>query len=158
MRIILSKERDMQDHEMRFSEYLDAKDMKYTKPRRLILEAVFAMHEHFDVEQLYERIKGVTSDVSRATIYRTIPHLIGAGLIQQSVRNASRDVYEHIYGHPKHIHWICQHCQAVIETDMEELMPLVESSASQMKFEIEDLKINIKGLCWKCKLNENENQ
>lgn len=148
----------MQDHEIRFNEYLEARAMKYTKTRKLVLDTVFDMHEHFDVEQLYERIKGVTSEVSIATVYRTLPLLIEAGLIQQSVRSASRDVFEHIYGHPKHIHWICQNCHALIETDMDQLLPLLEASANQIKFCIEDLKINIRGLCWKCKTNENENQ
>ncbi|MDZ4122242.1 MAG: Fur family transcriptional regulator [Candidatus Cloacimonadaceae bacterium] len=146
----------MKDHVKCFSDFLSSKELKLTKPRRAILDAVFELHEHFDAEQLYERLKGITKDVSRATIYRTLPLLLEAGLIQQSGRNASRDVYEHIYGHPRHIHWVCEKCNTVMETDLEELLPSINKSARRMKFAIEDLMINIRGICWKC--NENENQ
>lgn len=158
LRFILSKDDDMQEHERIFESYLSKKDLKLTKTRKAILTAVFDLHEHFDVEQLYERLKSVTRDVSRATIYRTLPLLIEAGLIQQSVRFAARDVFEHIYGHPRHIHWMCQKCGALIETDLEDIYPTINRSAKRMKFIIEDLKLNIRGLCWKCQNIENENQ
>ncbi len=148
----------MQEHEKIFVDYLKSRDLKLTRSRRIILNTVFELHEHFDVEQLYDHIKGIASDVSRATIYRTLPLLIESGLIQQSVRNASRDVFEHIYGHPKHLHWICNRCGNVIETDMSELMPLIKRGARQLKFQSEDFKFNIRGTCWKCQTAENENQ
>lgn len=147
----------MQEHEDVFEKHLNKKSLKLTKSRRLILETVFSLHEHFDAEQLYDHLRSLGADVSRATVYRTLPLLMEAGLIQQSVRNASRDVYEHIYGHPKHIHWICQKCGAVMETDMTGITPMLETAANNMKFIIEDLKLNIRGTCWKCQI-ENEKQ
>lgn len=148
----------MQDHEKVFQDYLATKGLKLTRPRALILNTVFDMHEHFDVEALYDKIKALTDSISRATVYRCIPLLIDANLIQQSMRTSSRDSYEHTFGHPRHIHWICSKCGTVVETDYEELAPLLNRSAKRIKFTMGELKLNIYGLCWKCQSTENENQ
>lgn len=141
-----------------FRDYLEAKGLKLTKPRSLILEAAFAVHDHFSAEQLYQLIKRDSDEVSLATVYRTIPLLIEAGLLQQSLRSASGESYEHILGHPKHIHWICSQCGSVVETDIKEIKQILKTTAQKLNFEVGDIKLNIHGLCWKCQESENENQ
>jgi len=148
----------MQEHERIFSAYLSGKDQKLTRNRKVILDAVFDLHEHFDADRLYAMVRGRGGDISLATVYRTLPLLLGAGLIQQCGRNDSREIYEHIYGHPKHVHWVCERCAAVLETDLDSIIPNLKKSAKQLNFQISDLKISVKGLCWKCQNNENENQ
>ncbi len=146
----------MQDHELKFRAYLATKGLKLTTPRKHILDAVFGLHEHFNAEELYNRIKLITNDVSIATIYRTIPLLVDAGLVQQALRSSGRDRYEHIYGHPKHIHWLCKACGAIVETDLNTLMGAVREQASLMGFRVQETEISIMGLCWKCIDNEKQ--
>jgi len=148
----------MSDFQSEFGGYLSRHGLKHTKPRRQIVETVFAFHDHFDAEQLYERVKLVSSDVSRATVYRTISLLVDSGLVQRSLRSSARDLYEHIFGHQQHIHWVCRGCGAVQETPLEELKPHFEKVAADMRFALEDISLNVKGLCWKCRQDENENQ
>ena len=78
-----------------YREFLQSKNLKLTKPRLIIMEAVFENHEHFNVDDLYEQIKKKHKNVSRATIYRTVPLLVESGLIKQSLRCESKDIYEH---------------------------------------------------------------
>jgi len=159
MRIILIiKEVIMHDHANKFREFLLGKGLKLTEPRQLILDAAFEVHEHFDAEQLYDRIKLVSNDISLATVYRTLPLLIEAGLIQRSGRNAFRDTYEHIYGHPRHVHWICDRCHSVTETDVKDLLPAISKVSSKLSFQLTEPKLNFHGICWKCQSLENENQ
>ncbi len=148
----------MQEHEIIFEAFLEKQGLKYTKARKLILEIVFKLHEHFDVEYLYDLIHQVSKDVSRATVYRTIPLMVEAGLIQRSVRSESRDKYEHIYGHPRHSHWVCKNCGLVIETDIQDLMKLVQSEAKTQNFQIDEVNLTVRGICWKCRNNANESQ
>lgn len=148
----------MHDYKLIFNEFLASKELKLTEPRRLILDAVFEVHEHFDAEQLYARIKTISNEVSLATVYRTIPLLIEAGLIQNSGRSSSRETYEHILGHPLHLHWICDKCNTVFETDIADILPRIEELASNLKFCLRETRINLHGTCWKCKSTENENQ
>lgn len=148
----------MKDYEHRFTEFLISRGLRYTETRRLILNTVFSLHEHFDAEQLYDRMRIMNADVSLATIYRTLPLLLESGLIQHSLRLDARDKFEHIFGHPQHLHWICRKCGAVVETSLEQILPHIRKVASDQHFLLEDYQLNLKGLCWKCQNNENETQ
>ena len=148
----------MADHDTIFRDYLAKKGLKLTSPRKKILEAVFAIHEHFNAEELYGRIKSHSQGISLATVYRTLPLLLEAGLVQHALRSAGRERYEHIYGHPKHIHWLCRSCGSLVETDLQSVDPLIAELAKSLNFKEEDIELSIRGLCWKCASTENENQ
>ncbi|GAB1365261.1 transcriptional repressor [Candidatus Cloacimonadaceae bacterium] len=148
----------MADHATIFRDYLAKKGLKLTSPRKKILEAVFAIHEHFNAEELYGRIKSHSQGISLATVYRTLPLLLEAGLVQHALRSAGRERYEHIYGHPKHIHWLCRSCGSLVETDLQSVDPLIAELAKSLNFKEEDIELSIRGLCWKCASTENENQ
>lgn len=139
-----------------FQEFLARKGLKLTTPRREILDAVFSLHEHFDAEQLHAALRGGKRPISLATIYRTLPLLSEAGLIQLSLRSSSRDVYEHIWGHPRHVHWICSGCGQVQETPLDGLCAALNREARSLKFRLDEVNIQVKGLCWKCLENENQ--
>ncbi len=146
----------MDDQVAVFEQFLLRKGLKLTTPRREILDAVFNLHEHFDAEQLHASLKDLKRRISLATIYRTLPLLAEAGLIQHSLRSSSRDVFEHIYGHPRHIHWICSRCGWVQETPLDGLNKLLQQEASNLKFRLDEVNIQVRGLCWKCRENENQ--
>lgn len=146
----------MQEYESRFKTFLKEKGLKLTQSRYSVLEAAFRLHEHFDAETLYSHIK--QSNVSLATVYRTLPLLLEAGLIQQAVRSEGRDRFEHILGHPRHVHWICEKCKSVVETDLATLLPALQREAGDIKFDIDSITLNVSGLCWKCRNYENESQ
>ncbi|MGC9361562.1 MAG: Fur family transcriptional regulator [Candidatus Syntrophosphaera sp.] len=148
----------MEKHERLFQDYLVKRDLKLTTPRRQILEAVFALHEHFDAEQLYEYLKNKTGKASLATIYRTLPLLVDAGLIQLSLHHSSRDVFEHIYGHPRHVHWICSRCGAVQETSLAELSPALKRAAAKLGFSTQEISVQVKGVCSQCRSVKKENK
>lgn len=148
----------MNDFQIKFGSYLSKRGLKHTEPRRQIVETVFAFHDHFDAEQLYERVKQVSSDVSRATVYRTITLLVDSGLVQKSLRSSARDLYEHIYGHDQHVHWVCRRCGSVQETPLDEVRAILARGAGDLKFKLEEINLNLNGLCWKCRQDENENQ
>lgn len=151
MRLILNKDSQVTDYEQAFSQYLERRGLKLTKPRRQILDSVFAVHEHFDAEQLHARMKSLSGEISLATIYRTLPLLVEAGLIQLSLRSASRDVFEHIFGHPKHIHWVCQKCGRVQETSLDELNKVLGRDAEKIRFQPQETSVQVRGLCWQCR-------
>lgn len=146
----------MQNYETLFKDFLKQKGLKLTRSRSLVLDAAFRLHEHFDAETLHNVIS--SSAVSLATVYRTLPLLLEAGLIQPALRQEGRDRFEHILGHPRHVHWVCEKCNSVIETDLEILMPALQKQAKGIKFAIDQVTLNISGTCWKCKSNENESQ
>ena len=152
------KEVKMNQHQRIFRSYLEKAGLKLTLPRKTILEAVFATHDHFNAEELYGQIKRVSKGISLATVYRTLPLLMEAGLVQHALRSEGCERYEHIYGHPKHIHWLCSRCGALLESDLHPVIPVIEKLAKSLNFLVEETELILKGLCWKCQSTENENQ
>ncbi len=47
----------MIDADQKFEEFLKLKELKYTSERSLILKAIFSFHKHFDVEELFEKLR-----------------------------------------------------------------------------------------------------
>jgi len=133
-----------------FEEYLKEHGLKFTQPRRIILAAVFKTHKHFDVESLYDNIRQNHHNVSRATVYRTIPLLIESGLIKQSLRCRAKDQYEHIYGHKRHFHFICTKCGRILEVFNPRVEKEVRKMAEKEKFIIQEFNIGAKGICKDC--------
>ena len=58
----------------KFREYLATKGQRLTTERQIIVEEIFADHEHFDVDQIVSRLtqRNDGRRVSRSTVYRTL--------------------------------------------------------------------------------------
>ncbi len=140
----------MNEHEKIFIDYLKRSDLKYTRPRQIILNIVFNNPSHFDVETLYDQIRRNNRDVSRATVYRTMPLLVKSGLIKQSLRCQAKDQYENVSDQDHHLHLVCNNCGKIIEINSSELENRLRSLAEVHKFKILDFSIGAQGLCRKC--------
>jgi Fur family ferric uptake transcriptional regulator len=139
----------------RFEEYLQSRGMRMTKPRRCVLEHVFARHEHFDADTLIDQLPshGQKGYVGRATVYRTLKEFVDAGLLREFQLDG-RAVYEHDYGYPQHDHLYCQECQELIEFQSEELIELREAVARQTNFRVTGHRFIITGVCEKCRMSK----
>ncbi len=65
----------------RFGVYLRGRGLKNTPGRRAVAVASLEISRHFDPEILQTHLRRRGIRVSRATIYRTLDHLIGSGLV-----------------------------------------------------------------------------
>ncbi|HPR18218.1 MAG TPA: Fur family transcriptional regulator [Candidatus Cloacimonadota bacterium] len=143
----------MQDYEIIFRDFLKQKGLKLTFPRKAILETIFAYHRHFDIDALYEVIRTKYDNVSRATVYRTMPLLVESGLIKQSLRCQAKDNYEHIYGHRDHLHFICEKCGAILEVESEAIDNVIKHLAEENHFQLNIFNLNARGICKNCLQN-----
>lgn len=142
----------MEDYQILFTDYLKTRGLKFTPQRQQILDYIFEIHSHFNVEKLITDIQLKYKDVSRATVYRTIPLLLEAGLIKFSTKFDAKDCYEHVFGHPKHFHLLCQKCGRIIEVDeTPELIELIHQFTNQNNFILADYQLIIQGLCHDCR-------
>jgi Fur family ferric uptake transcriptional regulator len=135
----------------RFEEFLQSRGKRVTKPRRLIVENIFAEHEHFDADGLLERLDKALGrgQVSRPTVYRTLSELVDAGLLRQ-MSLGGRSVYEHDYGYPQHDHLYCQKCEKLIEFSSEEVKRIREAVAKEHNFRVLGHRLIITGVCQDC--------
>jgi len=133
-----------------FKRYLIKKGLKFTPERELILKEVFLRHDHFDAEALFQVFHSRGENISRATIYRTLPLLVDSGLVQEAMRCGERVCYEHIYGHKSHGHMICMRCGKIIEFENEKLEDIKRKACKKYGFKPTEFRFGIKGYCKDC--------
>ena len=136
----------------KFQEFLATRRKRLTPERRIVVEELLAGHEHFDSEQLVERLsqRKDKQRVSRATVYRTLADLEEAGLIRKVARTDGREIYEHDYGYPEHDHLICSRCKQLIEFPAETISTLLEDIAAAHGFRMTGHRLEVHGLCDAC--------
>ncbi len=133
----------------RFEEYLQSRGKRMTHQRRVILETVFAQHDHFDADGLWEMVQRAGHRVSRPTVYRTLNELEDCGLLRR-MQLGNRRVYEHDYGYPDHDHLYCERCHKLFEFQCEELQRIREAVAREYQFRPNGHRFIITGVCSQC--------
>jgi Fur family transcriptional regulator, ferric uptake regulator len=135
----------------RFEEFLQSRGKRVTKQRRVLVEQVFARHEHFDADELLTQLQKQfgSREVSRPTVYRTLTELVDAGLLKQMTLGG-RSVYEHDYGYPQHDHLYCQRCERLIEFSSDEVKAIRDAVARQHNFRVTGHRLIIQGICADC--------
>ena len=137
----------------KFREFLATRGKRLTQERATLVEEVFAMHEHFDADQMVARLanrKDGRPSVSRSTVYRRLQELVEAGLIRRVARAHGREVYEHDYGYPQHDHFICSKCHKMIEFRNTEIRRHLEAIAREHGFALTGHRLEAEGLCIEC--------
>lgn len=138
--------------EERFEEFLQSRGMRNTEQRRNMLKVVFAQHDHFDADQLIDRLpkKNEPGYVSRPTVYRTLTEFVEAGLLRK-FELLGRSVYEHDYGYPQHDHFYCTKCENLIEFSNAPLIELRNKLAEAYQFQVRSHRMTISGICESCR-------
>ena len=134
-----------------FRDFIKKKGLRYTPERELILREIFNIHDHFDVDELYLRLRNKGHKVSKASIYRTLPLLIECGLVQEVYHEDGHMHYEHIYGHEPHAHFRCLSCRRVEEFKDQRIEEVSREYAKKYGIEVKMTRFEILGYCANCR-------
>lgn len=108
----------------RLNNHLASKGLRRTRQREVIVDTVFSSDEHFNAEELLDRVRAVDRTVSRATVYRTLTHLQDAGILRQVFFDNKKSHYEVVAGRQAYDHLICITSGRVIEFSSDKLKAL----------------------------------
>lgn len=134
----------------RFRAYIREQGLRRTTEREAIVEEIFSSPGHFDVDGLFLRLRNKKKQISKASVYRTLPLLIQSGLIREVYFEDGHLHYEQIYGHPHHCHLRCSSCGKVIEFADEETAKIEQRIKRRSGFVITDHRIELLGYCPEC--------
>jgi Fur family transcriptional regulator, ferric uptake regulator len=118
-----------------FVDFLKAKDSRITQARRIVFEQVFARHDHFRADDLAAELASGPNHVSRGTVYRTLDLMTEAGLVQKIRDQDVHAHYEHIYGHGRHHHLICEKTGRFIEFSSPAISAEIEKICQEHGFQ-----------------------
>ncbi|WP_426754709.1 Fur family transcriptional regulator [Myxococcus sp. Y35] len=129
-----------------------AKGLKRSGVRDAVARAALEYEGHFTAEELLSvvRAKGET-EAHAATVYRVLPLLVEAGLIQESLLSAGQGQrYERAFERGHHDHIICTSCKKVVEFEFEAFEVLQRDVSERLGFRLTGHVHELFGICKSC--------
>ncbi len=133
------------DASIRYREFLRRNKMLLTKERTALLEFVLTQPAHFSADELLYEMQRTGIHVSRATLYRTLNHLVAAGVLSESDFGHGHTHYEIDLGRKPHVHLIGQQTDEVKEVASAKLESALQELADRENFSIKRYKIQVFG-------------
>ncbi len=127
------------------------KGLRNTKQREEILEAFLSADGHITIDDLYATVKKRDPEIGYATVHRNLKLMCESGLADEIKIGNKKARYEQKYGHEHHDHLICLKCGRFIEVNDERIERLQDKLAEANDFKPMRHKMEIYGLCKKCR-------
>jgi len=134
-----------------FSDYLTKKGLRNTWQRTRILDAFLSAGGHITADDLCNALKRKNPDIGSATVYRNLKLMSECGVADEIKIGNKKTRYEQKYGHEHHDHLICTKCGRFIEVHDDKIERLQEKLAEANEFIPKRHRLEIYGLCRKCK-------
>ena len=132
-------------------EYIESKGLRNTPQREMVLKVFLSTERHLSVAELHKIVKKKDRSLGYTTVYRTMRLLSECGLGAEIDFGDGVQRFEHKYGHEHHDHLICTKCGRFIEAVKPEIEKMQEALAGEEGFTIIRHKLQIFGICRKCK-------
>jgi Fur family transcriptional regulator, stress-responsive regulator len=135
-----------------YTEQLRAADLRVTRPRLAVLEAVHA-HPHADTDTIFSAVRADLPEVSRQAVYDVLAALTSAQLVRRIQPSGSVARYESRVG-DNHHHVVCRSCGTIGDVDCVtgEAPCLVASDDNG--FSIDEAEVIYWGLCPDCSASQ----
>jgi Fur family transcriptional regulator, ferric uptake regulator len=127
--------------------------IRMTTQRRLLVETIQESAKHLDAATLLKIAKQKDPDIDRATVYRTIALLKNLGLIDELdlMHLEGEKHYYEAKTSRDHCHMACFQCGAIMEYASSSFERLKQDIAKRSGFEIKVVRLEVGGLCERCR-------
>lgn len=137
----------------RLGSVVKARGLKASSTRDAVARAALCCRGHFSVDELIAKLRsGGVAEVHSATVYRVLPLLVEAGLLQVAlVSNRDGACYERSFEREHHDHIICTSCGKVVEFEFEAIEVLQRDVAERFGFHLTGHVHELLGICRGCR-------
>jgi len=118
-----------------FRRFLKRKGLKFTHERAVILDAVLAREGVFDAEELSDEIKAGGRRVSKATVYRTLKHLVEAQIVEEVLIDSRQVHFQQSFGRDPKGHLACLETNQIVEFPTKQLDEMAEKICREYGFD-----------------------
>lgn len=122
-----------------------SKGMRMTEQRRVIARVLSVAEDHPDVEEIHRRSTEIDSNISIATVYRTMRLFEEAGVVERHDFQDGRSRYEEAT-EDHHDHLIDLRSGEVIEFINEEIEALQKRIAEEHGYKLVDHRLELYGV------------
>ena len=128
------------------------KGLRGSTVREAIARVALQQVGHFTVDELVGRVRDAgDAEVHAATVYRVLPLLVEAGLLQITLVSSGDGArYERAFGREHHDHLICTRCGKVVEFEFEAIEVLQRDVAERFGFHLLGHVHELLGMCSDC--------
>lgn len=126
--------------------------LKYSRQREAIKNYLCSREDHPTADMIYQGIREEFPNVSLGTVYRNLSLLVELG----EIIKITTDGPDHFDAKvTPHSHFICKQCKSVLDVMVEIPNPIQEVNKQWNFGEIEDYRMEFRGICKVCKKNKN---
>ncbi len=128
---------------------LASEGFRLTGPRRVLVEAMRGLGDHFVADEVVEAAPAV----GRATVFRTLRLLQDLGVVCQVVLDDGAAAYRLASGGHHH-HLVCSECGAVSDFASGDLEGVLTEIAQRTGYRVDAHRLEVYGLCPACLARE----
>ena len=138
----------------RLDQFILRKGLRRTDQREMIVKAAFSQDDHFTAEELYDRVRKASTEISRATVYRTLALLVEADLLREIDLGDNQKTYDpNFLDKPSHNHLVCVDCGKVVEFEDHHIDLLNDCVTRRLGFKPVRQTLRIEATCEQLRLN-----
>jgi Fur family ferric uptake transcriptional regulator len=124
---------------------------KRSSKRDLILNVFMRQEGHLSADDLYDLVRREDSGIGRATVYRTLQWMVGAGVARKVDFGEGRSRFEPSFRHPRHFHFVCNSCHRSSEFLSSDIESLIDEIAVAREFATTQAVVQVFGECVECR-------
>jgi Fur family ferric uptake transcriptional regulator len=132
-------------------DYLRRRGLRMTGERQALLRAALARRAHFTLDELARDVMRRDASASRATVYRSLPLLVEAGILQPALVSGEARRFELALGRKHHDHLQCRGCGRIVEFRSEAIEKLQLAIAARHGFRLTSHAHELLGDCAACR-------
>lgn len=130
-----------------FEDFLLKKGYRKTSERFYVIDELYALDEHIDVDNFYLVMKNKEYSISRATIYNTLDLLVECGLAVKHQFGDKSALYEQALTYKHHDHLVCNQCHKIKEFSDPKIEEIKKSIGNALDSKITNHSLVFYGDC-----------
>lgn len=134
-----------------FRAYIANKGLRGTRQRMAVFDAARSLSGHYTAEELLKKARSIDRTVSRATIYRALPLLIGSNVIREVDVGRDHKYYlTETGGANFRAQLICESCDTILEVEAPFMEWYGKAVAAKHGMKPISQKLQVNALCESC--------